>query len=213
MLPAKPQNPNSDQNLEHQYLSSWSQKSKPTISSHDNNPKVTHYSLETLNYDSQYSTTTNKLSNISEIPYQNSIVSGEVKIFPAKRSDLPSENTTLKSLSNRGRSQQQTFMIEHQEEPEKVPKNYFSDFGDLQNLIDSAKKESYLPEVTRDGKIVAKLSRERGPEPFLANDHSSQLNEKRRIKKINAKISRDSPGHRISSTIILDLEAELGQMN
>lgn len=134
-----------------------------------------------------------------------------MKIFPSKHSESPSEKATLKSLKSKGRNQQ-TFFIEHHEESAKQ-ENYFSDFGDPHNVLNSSRKEPCPHEVTNDGKILAKLHREKGVEPFLIHDHSTQLNEKRRIKKINSKITHESPVHKISPTIILDLEAELDLMN
>jgi hypothetical protein len=55
------------------------------------------------------------------------------------------------------------------------------------------------------GKIIAKLSKE----PYLHYDHKNNLNEKRRMRKINSRNSNHSPTKKsLSETIILDLEAE-----
>jgi hypothetical protein len=56
---------------------------------------------------------------------------------------------------------------------------------------------------------VAKLSKDRkSSEPFIHYDHNNYLNEKRRIHKINSRLSNHSPNNPLSETIILDLEAE-----
>lgn len=53
-------------------------------------------------------------------------------------------------------------------------------------------------------KIVARLSKE----PYIHYDHKNNLNEKRRMRKINSRMSNRSSRNSISETIIMDLEAE-----
>lgn len=167
-LQSKPSTKAGDSKSEQHYSSQWSHNSSKTPQLRnllqENHTKLNQHSMETLNYDSQQSTTTNKFSNISDIPLEHRLISGEVRPLQSKQILSPN-NFTQKSQGEH----METFFVEHQEEQKTSEQNYFSDFGDLHNLVNSSKKDTGLHEVTKEGKILAKLNRDRNLDPPMFN--------------------------------------------
>jgi hypothetical protein len=113
-------------------------------------------------------------------------------------------------LTNRDKLQETYELDQAEESFRKSP----SDHGNVENSINSLVSNSKVikPKIQNQGnKIVAKLSKD--IEPYVHHDRNNYLNEKRRIRKINSRLSQNSPKNPLSETIILDLEAEFNAQN